>query len=166
MNADERKATIVRFVEQAYSNLDKIDYFRLLQVSSSANTEELRRAYYQLAMSIHPDIHGHEVEVEFRLKLTSVFSRVVEAYRVLIDPETRRRYEQGLGRGELRFQVGAKTVDEKPEAALSPSAQRFYRLAAEAREAGDIRSAKQNLQMALTMEPDSELLRAKLAELG
>ena len=47
-------------------------------MSSAASTEEIRDAYYKLASRLHPDVHGEGIDPDFRRRLTSVFSRVVE----------------------------------------------------------------------------------------
>ena len=61
------------------------DYYETLQVSPRADKETIERVYRHLANRYHPDNldSGH----------SDTFSRIVEAYRVLIDPEQRTRYD-------------------------------------------------------------------------
>ncbi len=74
------------------------DYYQLLGVSRTADTEEIKKAYRKLALQYHPDRNQGSKESEER------FKEVTQAYEVLRDSEKRAVYdrygEQGLkGRG-------------------------------------------------------------------
>lgn len=62
------------------------DFYDILGVPRTAGREEIQRAYRKLARSYHPDVNK-DPEAENR------FKEVSEAYDVLSDPETRRRYD-------------------------------------------------------------------------
>jgi Tfp pilus assembly protein PilF len=87
-----------------------------------------------------------------------------------MEPESRRRYDQGLARGRLRLEPGEEHDSRRPTpptAMLSIKSSRarpFADQAMRAFRAGDYRTAKLNLKMALAHEPDNPLLRARLAE--
>jgi curved DNA-binding protein len=63
------------------------DYYEVLGVSRSASPEEIQRAYRKLARTYHPDVN-RDPGAEER------FKEISEAYSVLSDPETRRRYDR------------------------------------------------------------------------
>ena len=62
------------------------DFYDVLGVSRTSDTEEIQRAYRKLARTYHPDVNK-EAGAEDR------FKEVSEAYDILSDPETRRRYD-------------------------------------------------------------------------
>lgn len=63
------------------------DYYKILGVNRNATSEEIKKAYRKLAIEHHPDKHPGNKEVEERFKL------ITEAYRILSDPNKRRRYD-------------------------------------------------------------------------
>lgn len=153
----------MEFVERASGALDKVDYYRLLNISSAADDETIRAAYYKYAASLHPDVHGLDIAPEYRRKLTAVFSRVAEAYKVLSSAELRERYDRELGKGKLRLSMGADVSQKGPEI-TDPSALRFYKLARAAVQDGDLKSAIMNLRFALQKEPDNETIKSELSK--
>jgi len=158
------RVAIEQFVERAYAALEQTDYYRVLGMSSASSEGDIRDAYYKLAARLHPDVHGEDLEPEFRRRLTSVFSRVVEAYRALSDPARRSEYDQTLARGGMRMTTGVKVKQPRgEEGPVDEHARRFYLLARQALDGGDARSAVMNLRIALSAEPDSPILRAALA---
>jgi DnaJ-class molecular chaperone len=165
MTTDRMRIAIEQFVERAYAAMDQTDYYRVLGMSSAASAQEIREAYYKLAARLHPDIHGEGLDPDFRKRLTTVFSRVVEAYRVLSDERRRAEYDETLARGGMRMSPGAK-VKSQPrveESLADGHARKFYLLAKQALDGGDARSAIMNLRIALSTEPDSPILRSALA---
>jgi curved DNA-binding protein len=62
------------------------DFYQILGVPRTASQEEIQRAYRKLARTHHPDVNK-DPDAEER------FKDVSEAYSVLSDPQTRRRYD-------------------------------------------------------------------------
>jgi curved DNA-binding protein len=62
------------------------DFYEVLGVSRDATAQDIQRAYRKLARAYHPDINK-DPEAEER------FKEVAEAYDVLSNPETRKRYD-------------------------------------------------------------------------
>jgi curved DNA-binding protein CbpA len=61
------------------------DYYEILQISPNAHVETIHRVYRLLAVHYHPD-NAETGDVE-------AFNEVLEAYRVLSDPERRAAYD-------------------------------------------------------------------------
>jgi curved DNA-binding protein len=62
------------------------DFYQILGVPRDASQDDIQRAYRKLARTYHPDVN-HDPGAEDRFKEAS------EAYDVLSDPQTRRRYD-------------------------------------------------------------------------
>jgi len=62
------------------------DFYQVLGVPRNADQDEIQRAYRKLARTYHPDVNS-DPGAEDRFKAIS------EAYDVLSDPQTRRRYD-------------------------------------------------------------------------
>jgi curved DNA-binding protein len=62
-----------------------VDYYEVLQVSTSAEPETINRVFRLLAQRFHPDNQKTGSEERFRV--------ILEAYTVLSDPEKRARYD-------------------------------------------------------------------------
>ena len=62
------------------------DYYKLLGLLPTATTEEIKKAYRQLALRYHPDRNPGDKDSE------AFFKKVTEAYTILSDPEKRESY--------------------------------------------------------------------------
>src|SRR5688500_19303143 len=82
-----------------------LDYYQILGVPRNATPEQIKKAYRQLAMKLHPDV-AQEADAAER------FKSVAEAYEVLQDPKKRDLYDRGgdpLGGGMGGFNGGFGT---------------------------------------------------------
>ena len=78
------------------------DYYEILGVPRDASPDQIKKAYRQLAMKLHPDVATEAGAAER-------FKKVAEAYEVLQDPKKRDLYDRGgdpLGGGMGGFGPG------------------------------------------------------------
>ena len=64
------------------------DYYKVLGVSKNATQDEIKKSYRKLAVKYHPDKNQGDKASEER------FKEIGEAYEVLKDPETRKKYDK------------------------------------------------------------------------
>jgi DnaJ-class molecular chaperone len=65
------------------------DPYDILGVSRTASDEDIKKAYRKLAKELHPDLHPDDPQV------TERFKEVSAAYKLVGDPDQRRKYDQG-----------------------------------------------------------------------
>ena len=63
------------------------DYYKILGVEKTADTDAIKKAYRKLALKHHPDRNPDNKDAEEK------FKKINEAYAVLSDPEKRKQYD-------------------------------------------------------------------------
>jgi len=151
------------------SIVEDLDYYQLLEVEPRATAVDVRNAYHAVARRFHPDRLRHEGS-DVVATAERVAKRVSEAYAVLRDPRRRKVYDQQRASGDRRLQLvegGAQAnrqvSDERR--GRTPNGRRYITLANQDLTRDDLKNARQNLQMALTFEPDNAWVKETLAEL-
>jgi curved DNA-binding protein CbpA len=72
-----------------------LDYYKILDIPSFTNAEEIKKAYYKQAKEFHPDRH-FRLPADIKDKLQLIFSYINEAYTTLIDPNSKDQYDKSL----------------------------------------------------------------------
>ena len=160
---------VLAYLARVTTVIADLDHFALLDVSPGASTDDIQRAFHRVAGGIHPDRHRNALNEEQRERLTIVYARIAEAYRVLRTEESREKYMRKLGRSHAKSESeskgsvgGASSNSPSLATMLSPKARRFYRRSQTALRTGDRTSAVLNLKMALRLHPTSDALKEAL----
>jgi serine/threonine protein kinase/curved DNA-binding protein CbpA len=106
-------------VENIVNSLDNSNYYAVLDISRNASDEEIRRAYTQRSEKFHPDHHTQLAKYNLSLRndLEKIFTRVSEAYRILINPITRQNYDRSFRTGSAPKVTPGETLKDKLNAA-------------------------------------------------
>mmetsp|Transcript_16481 Transcript_16481/g.16594 ORF Transcript_16481/g.16594 Transcript_16481/m.16594 type:complete len:362 (-) Transcript_16481:109-1194(-) len=90
------------------SALSAADYYKILGVSRSASSADIKRAYRKLSLKYHPDKNPSE-------DASKKFSEIANAYSVLSDDDKRKTYDRG----------GEEAVKQQEQRANQPATDPF-----------------------------------------
>lgn len=77
------------------------EYYKILEISETASSEEIKKAFRKLSMKYHPDTNGGAPDSEEK------FKKIQKAYSVLSDPEKKKNYDAfGTAEPKNRFSGG------------------------------------------------------------
>ena len=83
------------------------NYYKILNVKSSASAGEIKNAYRKIALKYHPDRNPDDTLA------AAVFAEAAEAYKILSNAETRRRYnEERYLTAEQEYTRPAETIEK------------------------------------------------------
>jgi len=158
-------------VDQIHRDLDRYNYYELLNLPAAAGYDDIRRAFHRMARTLHPDRYHKAADASMRDKVYVIYKRIAEGYRVLMDHEARREYDEGLSKGNKRL---VKT--DRPQKVLKqtgsdiepPQARKFFILGKDAERRGDKKSARMNYKFAQDLAGDHPAIveRIKALEQG
>ena len=158
---------LVAFARQVYPGLDRYSYYQLLRIAPGADRDAIRASYYQIAAQIHPDRYFGLADPATRDQLETIYARVCEAYRVLLNPDKRGAYDRGLAQGRMRFDSSERQSQgpKNPEDTLTHAeARKFFRMGMICLGKKDWKGAVMNFNFARGFEPAAPVIAEKLAE--
>jgi curved DNA-binding protein CbpA len=109
-----------RRVSELYDKLNRMDHYRLLGVSATDDAKAIKRAYFALAKTHHPDRWFRKDVGSLRAKIDAIFGAMTTAEATLTNAESRAEYDVYL-REVLRTRMNRRQA-ESLEAAKQWSA--------------------------------------------
>jgi curved DNA-binding protein CbpA len=97
------------------------NFYDMLSVARDAPADEIKKAFRREIARYHPDKVQH-LGQEFQEMASGIAADLTEAYRILMDPELRARYDEELagGGGPSRPAAAQSPAAPQPEAAAPP----------------------------------------------
>jgi tetratricopeptide (TPR) repeat protein len=80
-------------IEKAFDALPGQDHYQVLGITVAVTSAELKKAYFRLAKSYHPDRHFDATMADLKNKLEALFDRIHKAYTILSDQMKRAEYD-------------------------------------------------------------------------
>jgi hypothetical protein len=116
-------------INDMYHRADKLNHYELLGVSMEADRGEIRKAYFALSKTFHPDAYFGKELGAYKAQMEVVFRKATDAYEALGRPKKRDAYdrylrqsmvvsaaEEKIDRVEKRAEAMAKALTRAPVA--------------------------------------------------
>ncbi len=123
LDTDFRRRVIV-----THRALEKTDHYALLGVERTADRKTLKRAYYELAATFHPDRYFRKKLGSFKGRMEALFGRITLAHDTLTDKERRAEYD-----AYLEERRRSRSIEELLAEALAEAERTQERIESEAR---------------------------------
>ena len=129
-------------------------------IEPSAGEKEIRDTYRIVSKHFHPDRFFNSTDQTLKEMSNRGFKEMVASYLVLKDPDKKKEYLEHLFSSQRK-------KEEKTKATLPKSiqARRYYDQAVQFMEDKNFSSAKLNIQLALSYEPENYLLQKMLRDI-
>jgi curved DNA-binding protein CbpA len=149
--------------------IEEQSYYEILRVPSGAPTADVKAAFHEFALEVHPDRYVDAPPAD-AMVASEIFKRGVESYKVLSNPKTRAAYDKGLLEGRLRYVEGQATAPAAAparqltleEVAQRPKAKQHALKADRFISAGRLDDARIALLSAINEDYDNEDLKERL----
>ncbi len=108
-------------IDKFYNNLDKMNYYQILNVPFDAPLKVIKQQFYLLSKEFHPDRYFKKNIGEYKNKLEEIFKKIREAYEVLSDNVTKEIYKESASANvmEEKQQYTVNIKEERQEESKS-----------------------------------------------
>jgi len=144
-----------------YQDLDKMNFFEVLEVTPSANADEIHKNYLRLVKEFHPDsFRGQEVG-HYKQKVERIFGKIQEGYQEIHADSKRAAYLHQLMEDRRTTKDDHKTPKNKYEYKKPPpkvelrfaDADSQYEMGLKEEKKGNMQAALNFYQMAMNLNP-------------
>lgn len=110
----EKQTVEMEEINQLYSRLKELDYYQILNVSRSAEENEIKKSYFRLARQFHPDLFSRDLPAETKEKILDIFNTITQAYRILSNSSARKDYDRKIqSQGKMDGKESANSAEVK-----------------------------------------------------
>ena len=119
--------TLQEKILQTFKRADRLNHYELLGVATDAGRTEIRKAYFALSKTFHPDSYYGKRLGSFKAQMEVIFRKVTDAYEVIGRQQKREAYdhylkrsivvsaaEEKISRVEERAQAMSKALTRAP----------------------------------------------------
>lgn len=85
-----------REIDEMYRSLSYRNMYELLCIEPDATTADVRKAYFELSKTYHPDTLFRKNLGPYKGKMEAIFAKLTQAYELLSNPKTREPYDQSI----------------------------------------------------------------------
>lgn len=169
----------------------EIDEFGVLGVNHSADSRQIKRAYFSLSKRFHPDRYFRKNIGHHGSRLHAIFKRISEAYELLTDPASRKEIEARLApfqalevepENETAADFGkkapprplskierlrrrmARRVPESVREEKAAKGAELFKVAVQAQKMGRLNEAASNMRLAVAFDPFNREYKRALGE--
>ncbi|MDH3655542.1 MAG: DnaJ domain-containing protein [Myxococcales bacterium] len=105
-------------VVQTFKRADRLNHYELLGVAMDADRAEIRKAYFVLSKTFHPDSYYGKRLGSFKAQMEVIFRKVTDAYEVVGRQQKREAYDRYLKRSMVVSAAEEKIhrVEERAQA--------------------------------------------------
>lgn len=96
----KEQAEKLQEVEDFQQKISSMSFYQILDVSTSASSAEIKKAYFGLARKFHPDLFDRDIATMQKEMIDEVFDQITKAYHTLSDEEKREEYDKELAEEE------------------------------------------------------------------
>ncbi|MCP4599535.1 MAG: DnaJ domain-containing protein [Proteobacteria bacterium] len=104
-----KKRTLI--MEKA-ADIASQNYYEMLGLPSKSSTDDVQKAYFRMVKEYHPDKIPRALVDDLKDTLQYIFSNLSEAHATLIDPDSRKEYEDAIEEGEKRTSMAPSKSEE------------------------------------------------------
>jgi|GEM_PF-2477975 len=182
----EKDKKIILYLSE---NLDRLNYYNLLNISPAATAKDVKQAYYVASRRFHPDVYFGKDTGSYKPLMDKIFKRVNQAVSVLGNANSRREYDakmvkQGLlspdslggavySRQEKQQMENKEAQERRKKSRLRMNpmmkrikqAKEFYHMAIDMQKQEKIVDAYNKIQLALNYDPKNDLYQALMEDL-